>query len=84
MQLTNKQKDLLRGVIAAAKEGRYLHGNGATWIYTKKGNPDVVVAVDHVQETIKEMSATESATYLRGNRPYKSEDTAKSLENFIK
>jgi len=84
MALSSKQKDLLRGVIAAAKEGRYLHGNGANWIYTKKGNPDVVVAVDHVRETIQEMSAADSANYLRGNRPHKSDSTVKSLEDFIK
>jgi len=84
MALSGTQKDLLRTVIAAAKEGRYLHGNGATWVYTKKGDPKTVVVVDHVQASIKEMSPSESETYLRGNRPYKDENTAKSLENFIK
>ncbi len=84
MALSSRQKELLKTVILAAREGRYLHGNGANWVYTKKGNPSVVVHVDHVRETISEMSAKDSETYLKGNRPYKDENTATSLENFIK
>lgn len=84
MSLTAGQKNLLRQVIAACREGRYLHGNGAIWTFTKVGDPKTVVTIDHVHETIKESNAKDSETYLRSNHPRRDENTAKSLETFIK
>jgi hypothetical protein len=84
MKLSSNQVSILKDVIKAANEGRYCHGNGANWVYVSSNNSSIVIAADHVAGTVKEMSASESENYLRGNRPYKSADTATSLEKFIK
>lgn len=84
MKLSSNQVSILKDVIKAANEGRYCHGNGANWVYVSPSNSSIVIAADHVAGTVKVMSATESENYLRGNRPYRSADTATSLEKFIK
>jgi hypothetical protein len=83
-KLDNDQISMLKMVIEAAREGRYLHGNGATWVILKKGSSSVVVVVDHVAKKVSNMNATESANYLRSNRPHRDDSVVKSLENFIK
>jgi hypothetical protein len=84
MALSSLQKDLIRQVITAAREGRYCHGNGAIWCIVDKNNTKSVIVIDHVAGTRKVMSADESEKYLRNSRAYHDESTAKSLEDFIK
>jgi prepilin-type processing-associated H-X9-DG protein len=82
--LSSLQKDLLRQVITAAREGRYCHGNGANWVFVDKSDTSRVIHVDHVRGTREVMNAADSEKYLRNSKPYHDEATAKSLENFIK
>lgn len=84
MALSAKQISILKDVIAAAKDGRYCHGNGANWVYVEKGNPKQVIHADHVRGTVERMTAAESERYLNGNRPHKSDSTVASLEAFIR
>jgi hypothetical protein len=83
-KLSSHQVAIIRDVIAAAKDGRYCHGNGADWVYVERGNPKQVIAANHVRGEVKRMSAEESERYLRGNRPHRSDSTVTSLENFIR
>jgi len=84
MFLTNRQIDLLKLVIEAAKEGRYCHGNGADWVIVDKNNKDTVVHINHVTGSISKLDKDSSANYLKNYKPYKSESTASSLTEFIK
>jgi ribosomal protein L30E len=84
MALSARQISILKDVIAAAKDGRYCHGNGAQWYYVEKGNTKQVIFADHVRSEVKRMTAAESANYLSGNRPHSSDSTVKSLEAFIR
>jgi hypothetical protein len=82
--LNDKQKTLLKEVIEAARDGRYCHGNGAIWVIVEKGNPKQVIWIDHVRMTRKKSTPAESENYLKSTRAHKSDDTVRSLENFIR
>jgi hypothetical protein len=84
MALSARQISILKDVIAAARDGRYCHGNGAQWFYVEKGNTKQVIFADHVRSEVKRLSSQESEKYLSGNRPHTSDSTVKSLEAFIR
>lgn len=84
MSLSRKQIEILEEVIQAAKDGRYCHGNGAQWVYVSKNDSSTVISADHVAEKVSTFSKEESERYLRGNRPYRDNNTVSNLENFIK
>ena len=82
--LSSLQKDLLRQVITAAREGRYCHGNGANWVIVDKNDFTRVIHIDHVRGSREVLSTADSEKYLKNSKPYHDEETAKSLEKFIK
>jgi len=84
MQLSRKQIEMLEDVISAARDGRYCHGNGAIWVYVSKNDRNAVISADHVSEKIHYYNKEDSERYLAGYRPYRDENTARELENFIK
>ena len=84
MVLTSKMIELLKQVITAAEEGRFCHGNGATWVIVDKSNQEMVITIDHTRESLEKMSAEASKKYLAGTPAHKSQSTADSLKNFIK
>ena len=81
--LSGTQKDLIRMVIRAARDGRYCHGNGADWAIVDPTNKSMVLAINHVTGKIAHLSQSESEKYLRNTRPHRDEATARDLENFI-
>jgi hypothetical protein len=84
MALTSKMIELLKLVIVAAEDGRFCHGNGATWVIVDKSNREMVITIDHTRESMEKMSPEASKKYLAGTPAHKSQSTADSLKNFIK
>lgn len=84
MSLSSKQISMLKDVIKAAKEGRYCHGNGAIWVYVSESDRSRVISADHVREEISYMDKEASERYLRNTPAHMDNNTATSLENFIK
>jgi hypothetical protein len=75
----------LEEVIKAAEEGRYCHGNGASWFTVGKDGKTVVVYETATNPpSTHTYNAEESARYISNTKPHKAPDTAKNLRDFIK
>lgn len=85
-KLSQKQIEIVKDVIAAARDGRYCYGDVPMGIhvYVEKGNPKQVITTDYINSGMTRLSASESESRLRSSKPQKSPSVASALEALLK